>query len=547
MTVHYGDFKARGTGAAAAYPTSTSAAGIFDLSPLAEEMLELLPSYYCLGDNVRRIMELIAVVLQRYSDNVEDLRDQLFVGTATWGLVFWEQMVGIPPNPNNFDYDARRAAIIAKLNECSSEKCFKEGLESITGGPVILIDLNPATNPYQMDIELTTTGVVFPGPISAPTAATSGVGNLTGDYTYKVTYGFTPINLPNHISVSPAALGETSSGVSPDRVNEIQTISGSATDGTFKLTYDSAYDTSFPSSGFTTDPIPWDATNTQVRDALGALPNLVGSSLRVSGGPLPLNPVIVEFQGALSGFPQVILGLDDTGLVGGSYSVTRTQTGTTTYSGSESNTITASGNQVVLTGVPISPDGATSRNIYRKKNSAPYNEYRLVGTIGDNITTVFTDNIPDEDLSETQVVQVSGSGTFKLRFDSSDTTVLAHTSTALDVETALEALSTVAYPTMDVTVTGSSFSSGFTIKFDGGSTLGLDVPLMEVVDPSAGITGSSVETTGPDILTEKNSAFTPAFQEALSYIYRTKPAHLRIREVRSSAFRASINRAGDPV
>lgn len=666
MTILYGDFKGFASADLEAYPISYSGAGLFNNTPLAYEMMELLPSYYWLGGNTRRIMELMAVVLAQYNAKIFDLRDQLFVHTATWGLVYWEQLVGVPINGDNLDYEARRVAILNKLRDCSSEKCFVEGLEDIINGKVIVTLLNPVTNPYQIDIELRSTGVVYAGPTTSPTATAVGVGPLNGDYTYKVTYEFPPANVPNYIVTNPeATFAETSSGNTSIRtaevqslelvgVNEVQTIEISGvgnyeitfdgeetiaaldetstaadvvqainnlyitptntygtfsvstpnpaalvtdpggveihfdgggvrfrdipalqvtsptgtiadtvievtngsrvTGGTYTLTYDNMWDTAFAGNPQTTYPLAWNATKRDIEDALQALPNTYPGTFEVLGGGLPQYPIIIQWTGYENGFPQSLISVDSSDLTGGGfYDIVRLQTGDTTYGDSESNTVTAVNNSITLTDVPTSPDGPIKRNIYRKKYAAPYNEYRYVGSINDNITKLFIDNVPDEDLSETQKVTIDGTGTYKIRFDNAvlfgdidTTTALSETTTSTQLDNALEALTTESYPVIGVDVTGSTADMGLTVKFNAGDVEGKDVPQMEIIDTTGTITGT-VETTGPRRLTEQNSAFTYTFQRALEYIYNTKPAHIHIHELRSAAFRASINKAGDPV
>ncbi len=780
MTTFYGDFQGTASADVTAYPISYSqdgsplnGIGIFNVSPLAQDMIDLLPSYYCLGNNNRRIMELIAVILSQYDDNIADLQAQFFAKTATWGLKYWEQFLGIPTNENLSD-DVRRAAICNKLNDCSSEKCFVEGLEAVVNGKVIVTLLPPTTNPYQINIELRSAEVVYQGPISYPVALASGTGPLDGDYTYKVTYEFEPMIIPNYIMINPlqGAFGETSSGVAPIKTNEIQvigaseqqtlgisgdgtfrltfdgdetvaaltelstgtdvvnalnslsptvlntfgpfsvstptpneivstdeqqvlkitgngafeitfdgaetavllnenstgadvaaaintlspattygafsveavdplalvkgsegvrilfngggvagvgvtpmqitsatgTIGGSieedtgdgvvilfnqngvqfqdvntlavtsttgsivgttveikpgnaVTGGTFTITYNSMWDQGFPVVNETTEPIPWNATRKDVSDALYALSSIYPGTLKLSGGPLPLFPITIEFEGYEAGFPQAMFAInsDDLTPAGAFYGSVRTQAGGTVYGDSESNTVRATNNIVTLTNIPKSPDGALKRNIYRKKYAAPYDEYRLVGTIDDNVTTIFVDNVPDTDLSETQTVQVDGSGnTLRLRFDSVDTIDLTQASSASAVEAALESLVTLTYPTVGVTVSGTNLQTGLTIKFDGGDVAGKDVPQLEVIDVNnVGLSSTVTTDTGGrntngnliigSVLTEQNTAFTYTFQRAIDYIYVTKPAHLRIRELRSAAFRASISRAGEPV
>lgn len=673
MTTHYADFSAKASTAVTAYPVSYSGSGLFNMSPAALDLMDYLPSYFFLGENNRKVVEVIAALLNEYGNNIDEVKDQFFVETATWGLKFWEQLVGCPVDEASTDWATRRQCILNKLRDCSSEECFIEGIEGIINGAALVLDLPPNTNPYQISLELRSNELVYAGPSSAPTAIESGAGPLDGYYTYRVTYEFNPVEIPSYFTlfpygntsgifgstqpigqrqflsvtgsggfslalagisseagpftetstaadivaglntilaakygadacstpyenneaqdgvilvfdgttsigislpllqvtntsgtlsgsvvvtgdpefVQPEISGETSSGAYPTRTNEIQVVSqesSSITGGTFTLSYSSVWDELLPPLFDTTVPLPYNATASQIRVALEDLNNIYPNSIRVYGGPLPLSPIAVEFVGINSGFAQSLLVVDNSSLIGSTLEASRLQAGNTTYSGSESNTILVSNKSVLLQGVPKSPDGAVRRNIYRKKTEAPYNEWRYIGSIEDNYTTFFIDDVADEDISEVQKLFTFGNGTFRLRFDSQDTVVLNEDASAGVVEAALDTLVSATYPDVSVSVTGTSAKyadGGLTITFDGGDVAGKDVPQMELVDTS-GVTGYVV-TTGPQILSEQNTAFTFTLQRLLDYIYATKPAHIRIRELRNSAFRASINSAGDPV
>jgi hypothetical protein len=70
-------------------------------------------------------------------------------------------------------------------------------------------------------------------------------------------------------------------------------------------------------------------------------------------------------------------------------------------------TISASAKHGSLTAVPLGPTGTTGRNIYRTV-AANTTDFRLVGSIADNSTTVFDDNIADATLNAAVAVPVGG-------------------------------------------------------------------------------------------------------------------------------------------
>jgi uncharacterized phage protein gp47/JayE len=75
------------------------------------------------------------------------------------------------------------------------------------------------------------------------------------------------------------------------------------------------------------------------------------------------------------------------------YAVTFLTASGETLPGPISNAVTPAAKQVNLTAIPIGGVGTTGRNIYRDKNGD--GNFRLVGTLADNTTTVFTDNMSD--------------------------------------------------------------------------------------------------------------------------------------------------------
>lgn len=93
------------------------------------------------------------------------------------------------------------------------------------------------------------------------------------------------------------------------QTNEVQgvAITGSPTSGTFTLTF----------SGQTTAGIPFNATATQVKDALVALSNIGPGDIDVTGGALPGTGVSVTFKGQYIGTDVAVMTKNAAGLGGG--------------------------------------------------------------------------------------------------------------------------------------------------------------------------------------------------------------------------------------
>lgn len=102
--------------------------------------------------------------------------------------------------------------------------------------------------------------------------------------------------------------------------NEVQTITrtGLPTAGTFKLGY--RYDQ--------TTALNWNATATEIRDALRALNEVQADGVSgVTGGPIQTTPAVVTFGGHLGVADVQLLSVVNVNLVGGGYAVTVTTPG----------------------------------------------------------------------------------------------------------------------------------------------------------------------------------------------------------------------------
>lgn len=74
---------------------------------------------------------------------LEDSMKQLFLATATWGLPYWEKILGIEEN-RLLTYEQRREILMAKLNGQGTvtEKMLKESVEAFCGGEVAVVEKN---------------------------------------------------------------------------------------------------------------------------------------------------------------------------------------------------------------------------------------------------------------------------------------------------------------------------------------------------------------------------------------------------------------------
>ena len=75
-------------------------------------LINKLPSFY--DNNITKpIQDSLDIEANSINDEIENTLNQFFVDSATFGLDYWERMLGI--SKNNFDIDTRRENIKAKM------------------------------------------------------------------------------------------------------------------------------------------------------------------------------------------------------------------------------------------------------------------------------------------------------------------------------------------------------------------------------------------------------------------------------------------------
>lgn len=106
----------------------------------SDEMLLTVSPIYPQNKTMKAIFEAIGSEAKLSEDQAEDVAKQLFVQTATWGLVFWEGAVGIPLNKSK-TLKERRSAILAKMQTRYpvTPNRIKRIIESMTGEVVDII------------------------------------------------------------------------------------------------------------------------------------------------------------------------------------------------------------------------------------------------------------------------------------------------------------------------------------------------------------------------------------------------------------------------
>ena len=101
-------------------------------------LITKLPSFYD-NDITKPIQDSLNVESNSINDEVDNILNQFFVDCATFGLDYWERMLGIPKN--NYDNDTRRENIKAKMRSrgTATVSVIKNICEAYSNGIVEII------------------------------------------------------------------------------------------------------------------------------------------------------------------------------------------------------------------------------------------------------------------------------------------------------------------------------------------------------------------------------------------------------------------------
>ncbi|WKV08209.1 YmfQ family protein [Thermoanaerobacterium sp. CMT5567-10] len=81
---------------------------------ISQRMMNYLPRYYLTSKVINSIIEAEGAEFDKLKAALDDILNQFFVDTATWGLEKWEDELGIKTQPDQ-SYNDRRAKIISKI------------------------------------------------------------------------------------------------------------------------------------------------------------------------------------------------------------------------------------------------------------------------------------------------------------------------------------------------------------------------------------------------------------------------------------------------
>ncbi|WP_046214790.1 putative phage tail protein [Paenibacillus wulumuqiensis] len=102
-----------------------------------QAMKDYLPTYYRESVIVNNIMDRDAAEINKWIMTAYEVLDQMFIGTATWGLARWEHIFGIKAVTGQ-TYEQRREILRSKLRSSGSVTAalVKSVAESYSNGQV---------------------------------------------------------------------------------------------------------------------------------------------------------------------------------------------------------------------------------------------------------------------------------------------------------------------------------------------------------------------------------------------------------------------------
>lgn len=115
-----------------------------------QDLFDMIPTFYQQSDIMDKILGAEATELSALYSAIEDIRNQLFVDTATWGLDRWEKIVGLGTDTSK-TYDDRRALIKTRLQGYGTvtDAFLKDVARTVFNGDITIQTFPSA---YQVDI-----------------------------------------------------------------------------------------------------------------------------------------------------------------------------------------------------------------------------------------------------------------------------------------------------------------------------------------------------------------------------------------------------------
>jgi uncharacterized protein YmfQ (DUF2313 family) len=153
-----------------------------DIQPYKPDLMRYLPHYYVNSTIMKAIQDAYAEELGQVYYFLEDFMKQFLTPTtATWGLAFWEQELGLKTDISK-SYEERREIIMARLRGIGTvgKNVIKRAAEAFSGGEVDVIEY-PAEHRFV---------VKFVGTLGVPKNMASFIEMIEDLKPAHLTYGF---------------------------------------------------------------------------------------------------------------------------------------------------------------------------------------------------------------------------------------------------------------------------------------------------------------------------------------------------------------------
>jgi len=174
-----------------------------DIHPYKPDLMRYLPHYYVSSTIMKAIQDAYAEELGQVYYFLNDfLKQFLTPETATWGLAFWEQELGLKTDISK-SYEERREIIMSRLRGIGTigRDVIKRAAETFSGGDVDVIEY-PAEHRFV---------VKFVGTLGVPKNMASFIEMIEdlkpAHLTYSFEYTYTWWNMLKEITWAQAGMG----------------------------------------------------------------------------------------------------------------------------------------------------------------------------------------------------------------------------------------------------------------------------------------------------------------------------------------------------
>jgi uncharacterized protein YmfQ (DUF2313 family) len=174
-----------------------------DIQPYKPDLMRYLPHFYVSSTIMKAIQDAYAEELGQVYYFLEDFQKQFLTPTtATWGLAFWEQELGLKTDISK-SYEERREIIMSRLRGIGTigRDVIKQAAEAFSGGDVDVIEY-PAE--YRFVVK-------FVGTLGVPKNMVSFIEMIEdlkpAHLTYSFEYTYTWWNTLKEITWAQAGMG----------------------------------------------------------------------------------------------------------------------------------------------------------------------------------------------------------------------------------------------------------------------------------------------------------------------------------------------------